>query len=161
MFQNFNTKRISEDDYSRPKKTITDILQTQEDVEEKLEGYEEVGEEDINFLTIGIHLRYITYDKKNNKELFRFGGILKKIDKQYIVLLGKNNLTFSVQRYTHNSNDEIIHVTRFFRKNKPNSSSFIQEELNKTILKSTELIEKQNELIDKQKNDIEKLKKKN
>ena len=165
-FNKLNSINISEDtDYKRPKKTITDVLQNYDDVKEKLENYEEVNEEDINFLTIGTHLRYITYDIKNNTELFRCGGNLKKIGDEYVVLVGKKRLSFSVRRYSKDKNDNIIHVTRFFRKNNTESNSESnsgskEEYLNKKLSESALLLEQQQELIEKQKHDINKLNKK-
>jgi hypothetical protein len=169
-FNKLNSINISDDiDYKRPKKTITDILQNYDDVKEKLESYEEVNEEDINFLTIGTHLRYITYDIKNNIELFRCGGNLKKIGDEYVVLVGKKRLSFSVKRYSRDKNDNIIHVTRFFRKNNigtnsesnSKSNAVLKEEyLNKKLSESALLLEQQQELIEKQKHDINKLNKK-
>jgi hypothetical protein len=177
-FNKLNSINISDDtDYKRPKKTITDILQNYDDVKEKLENYEEVNEEDINFLTIGSHLRYITYDIKNNIELFRCGGNLKKIGDEYVVLVGKRRLSFSVKRYSRDKNNNIIHVTRFFRKNNSESNSgsniesniasnsksnavLKEEYLNKKLSESALLLEQQQELIEKQKHDINKLNKK-
>ena len=165
-FNKLNSINISDDtDYKRPKKTITDVLQNYDDVKEKLENYEEVNEEDINFLTIGTHLRYITYDIKNNIELFRCGGNLKKIGDEYVVLVGKKRLSFSVKRYSRDKNDNIIHVTRFFRKNNSESNNtsnavLKEEYLNKKLSESALLLEQQQELIEKQKHDINKLNKK-
>jgi hypothetical protein len=148
------TKKIGEDDYIRPKKTITDLMQTQDNVEQKLENYEEINGDELNNLPIGCSVRYIGFNKKTNGEAFRFGGLIKKIDPNYIVLMGNNNLTFSVQRYTFNKNNEVIHKTRFFIKNKD------IDVINETNEKNQEIIDQQNEIINKQKREIEKLKKK-
>lgn len=149
-------KRISEDNYQKPKKTITDLVQTQDKVQEILENYQEISNEEIDNVPIGIHVRYISYNKKTNKEAFRFGGNIKKIDPNYLVLIG-NNLTFSVQRFTYNKNNEVIHTTRFFIKDKDVDKI---NESNQELIKNQEIIDQQNEIIHKQQREIEKLKKK-
>ena len=151
------TKRINEDDYNRPRKTITDLMQTQNNVEQKLEDYQEISNEEIDNVPLGVHVRYIGYNKKTNKEVFRFGGNIKKIEPDYLVLIGNNNLTFSVQRYTRNKNNEVIHNTRFFIKDKDVDKI---NENNQETIKNQEIIDQQNEIIHKQQREIEKLKKK-
>ena len=151
------TKRINEDDYVRPKKTITDLMQTIDNVEQKLEDYDEINDEELNNIPIGCNVRYIGYNKKTNKEIFRFGGVIRKIESGYLVLIGNNNLTFSVQRYTFNKNNEIIHKTRFFIKDKDIDTI---NESNKELIQNQQIIDQQNEIINKQKREIEKLKKK-
>jgi hypothetical protein len=151
------TKRINEDDYNRPRKTITDLMQTQNNVEQKLEDYQEISNEELDHIPIGCHVRYIGYDKKKNIEVFRFGGVIKKIDPNYVVLIGNNNLTFSVQRFTYNKNNEVIHTTRFFIKDKDVDKI---NEINQETIKNQEIIDQQNEIIHKQQREIEKLKKK-
>lgn len=151
-------KRLSQSsDYERPKKTITESIQTKKDIEEQLKNYEEVSQDDLNFLNKNTHLRYISYDKKNKKEIFRFGGFLMKVDKEYLILSGKDNLTFSVQRYTRNDKKNIIHTTRFFKKIK--ESEYLKSQLDETINQSNDIIEKQNYIIDKQKKELIELKK--
>jgi len=149
-------KRISEDNYQKPKKTITDLVQTQDKVQEQLEDYQEISNEELDHIPIGCLIRYIGYNKKTNKEAFRFGGNIKKVDPNYVVLIG-NNLSFSVQRHTYNKNNEIIHTTRFFIKDKDIEKI---NEINQETMKNQEIIDKQNEIIYKQKKEIEKLKKK-
>jgi len=152
------TKRISDDvSYQKPKKTITDLMQTQDNVEQKLEDYDEISNEELDQIPLGIHVRYIGYDKRKNKEIFRFGGNIKKIDPNYLVLIGKNNLTFSVQKYTRNKNNEIIHTTRFFIKDKDIDKI---NESNQELIQNQQIIDQQNEIIHKQKREIEKLKRK-
>ena len=151
------TKRINEDDYQRPRKTITDLMQTQDNVEQKLEDYQEISNEEIDNVPLGVHVRYIGYNKKTIKEVFRFGGNIKKIEPDYLVLIGNNNLTFSVQRYTRNKNNEVIHNTRFFIKDKDVDKI---NENNQETIKNQEIIDQQNEIIHKQQREIEKLKKK-
>jgi hypothetical protein len=152
------TKRISQDiSYNRPRSTICDLTQSIERVQEILEDYQEISNEEIDNVPIGVHVRYISYNKKTNKEIFRFGGVIKKVDPNYIVLIGNNNLTFSVQRFTYNKNNEVIHTTRFFIKDKDVDKI---NEINQETIKNQEIIDQQNEIIHKQQREIEKLKKK-
>ena len=110
------TKRLSQDStYQRPEKTITELIQNKADIEEQLKDFEEISNEDLNFININTQLKYISYDKKSKKELFRFGGLLVKVNKDYILLAGKDGLRFSVQRYTKNDKNEILHTTRFLK----------------------------------------------
>ncbi len=146
-------KRLSNNDYERPEVTITETMQNKKDIEEQLKDFEEVNNEDVNFIPINTQLRYIAYDKKNKKELFRFGGLLAKIEKEYLVLAGKDSLRFSAQRYTRNDKGEIIHITRFFRKRK--EIEIAKEHINQ----SQEYITQQNNFIIHQKKEISELKK--
>jgi hypothetical protein len=150
-------KRISEDNYQKPKKTITDLVQTQDKVQEILENYQEILNEEIDNVPLGVHVRYISYNKKTSGEAFRFGGSLKKINQDYLVLIGNNNVSFSVQRYSKNKNNEIIHTTRFFIKDKDIEKI---NESNQELIQNQEIIDQQNEIIHKQQREIEKLKKK-
>ncbi len=153
------TKKISDDiGYIRAKKTICDLMQTQERVEEQLENYQEILNEELDHTPpLGVRVKYISYNKKTSGEAFRFGGVVKKVNPNYIVLIGNNNLTFSVQRYTKNKNNEIIHTTRFFIKDKDIEKI---NESNKELIQNQEIIDQQNEIIHKQQREIEKLKKK-
>jgi len=146
-------KRLSRSEYERPELTITQTMQNKKDIEEQLKGFEEVSAEDLNFVPMNTLLRYISYDKKNKKELFRFGGLLMKIEKEYIVLAGKDALRFSVQRYTRNDKNEISHITRFFRKVK--EIDIAKEH----ISQSQDYIQQQNDFIVQQKKEISDLKK--
>ena len=152
------TMRLSmSKDYMRPSKTTTDRMQTKDELKKYLKDYVEIPLEDINFMTIGQLIRYISYDKKTRKEIFRFGGLLKKIDKNYVVLQGKNGMTFSAQRHTYDDNENLIHTTRFFKKQKV--EEILRVEMEEAIDRSDEVIHKQNEVIDKQKRELMTLKK--
>jgi len=152
-------KKLSQDDkYVRPEKTITESIQNKKDIEEKLHDFEEISDEDLNFINTNTLLRYISYDIKNKKELFRFGGLLVKVNKDYLILAGKEGLRFSVQRYTRNDKNEIIHTTRFFKKIK--ETEVLKNQLEEILEKSTDRIEKQDEIIEKQKREIMAMKKK-
>jgi cell division protein FtsB len=109
--------RLSEVAYKRPKKTLTDTLQDEDVIQQKLEDYSEVEEADIDAIPIGSTVRYIKWDIKNNCERFILGGNIIRISNEYIVIQGKDNGTFSAQRYTRDKNGKIIHTTRFFKLN--------------------------------------------
>jgi len=152
-------KKLAQDDkYIRPEKTITESIQTKKDIEEKLNDFEEITDEDLNFINVNTLLRYISYDKIYKKELFRFGGLLVKVNKDYLILAGKEGLRFSVQRYTRNDKNEIIHTTRFFKKIK--ETEVLKNKLEEVLEHSADKIEKQNEIIEKQKREIMAMKKK-
>jgi hypothetical protein len=144
--------------YERPEKTITESIQNKKDIEEQLNDFEEITNDDLSYININTQLKYLSYDIKNKKELFRFGGLLVKVAKEYVVLAGKENKRFSVQRYTRNSSNEIVHTTRFFKKIKENE--LLKLKLNESYEQSTNIIEEQQKIIDKQKKEILKLKKK-
>ena len=112
-----NTIRLNNDDYSKPTKTITDLIQTREAIDEKLRNYTEVDNNELELLPKNVHISYITYNIDKNMELFRMGGYLRKVAKDYIVLAGKGNKTFSVQRKIY-GNGQLLYVTRFFAKKK-------------------------------------------
>ena len=142
-----------EDGYVRPKKTLTDSIQNEKSISEYLKNFEEIDNKNLPYININTQLRYISYDKKNSCELFRFGGLLAKVDRDYIVLAGREGKRFSVQRYTKDNNGKILHETRFFKKIK--NEEIMKEELNNTV----EVIDKQNDIIKKQKQEIAALKK--
>lgn len=99
--------RLGNDNYKRPKKTLTDKLSAEE-IKNKLEDYIEV--EDISKVPLNSHLRYFTekYDEKNKKssKVFRLGGFLvnKNNYDKYVVLsnvpdtgvINNNRKTWSV-----------------------------------------------------------------
>ena len=104
------TLRLTKTTYDRPSTTITDTLQTDEAMLQKLEGYEEVDLlERVEFNT---HVRYITL--KDGVPRFCLGGLLKRVFEKYVVL-SNGKLTWSVQRYFYNDSNEIIFTTKFFR----------------------------------------------
>ena len=116
-FNQYGSKKLSDStEYQRPDITITELIQNKKDIEEQLKNYQEIPNNDLCYTTLNTHLKYLTYDKKTKKELFRFGGLLVKLDKEYIVLSGKDKMRFSVQRYTKDTKGNILHTTRFFKK---------------------------------------------
>jgi hypothetical protein len=145
-------KKLSQDtSYERPTKTITESIQTKKDIEEQLKNFEEISDEDLNFVNVNTQLKYLSYDKKNKKELFRFGGLLVKVNKDYLVLAGKDGMRFSVQRYTYNDKGTKVHTTRFFKKMK--DTEILKEKMNDEI-------ENYNIMLEQQKKEILELKKK-
>ena len=48
---------------------------------------------------MGDFVRYIKWDAKNNCERFILGGRVLNVEREYLLLAGKNNGTFSAQRY--------------------------------------------------------------
>jgi hypothetical protein len=153
----FSTGRLLESEYKRPKKTLTESVQNKKDIEEKLEGYDEVECDKLCYIPRKTHLRYIGWDKKNKKELFRFGGLLMTVKDQYVILLGKGAKTFSAQRYAYDSNGNLEHTTRFFRK--MSKEELLQKKYENTITYSNEVFTKQKMALEKQQKEIEKLKK--
>jgi hypothetical protein len=148
-------KRLSKNDnYERPTKTITESIQNKKSIEEQLVNFEEIKDEDLCYINPNTQLKYLSYDKKSKKELFRFGGLLVKVAKEYVVLAGKDGMRFSVQRYTKNDKGNIIHTTRFFKK--INEKKVLEEELDS----SKNLLEKQQQEIEKQKKEIMEMRKK-
>lgn len=151
-------KKLINSEYERPEKTITETIQNKTDIEEQLKNFQEITEEELNFMNINTQLKYISYDKINKKELFRFGGLLVKVNKDYIILAGKEGLRFSAQRYTKNEKDEVIHKTRFFKKIK--ETELLKSQLDDTVQECTDTISKQQSIINKQKKEILAMKKK-
>ena len=149
--------RLSDREYKRPKETITESIQNQKDIEEKLQNYIELKSEEICYVTIGTHIRYISYDVKNKTELFRFGGLLMTVKEKYIILKGKEGKTFSVQRNIYDDKQNIVYQTRFFKK--INKEELATQKLEKTVQYSNQVFTNQQSVIEKQQNEIEKLKK--
>lgn len=165
-------RRLTNDGYKKPERTITDMIQTQEAIAEKLRGYEEIDNKDMDLLRKGVKISYITFDPEKSMELYRSGGILKKVAPDYIVLAGKGGKTFSVQRriYADRSQSDLLYTTRFFGKvNEKNesksSSSFrvqLEEEDEKPITsgKQSEILNAKSREIEELKAKLESLKKK-
>ena len=146
------------DGYVRPKRTKTEMVQNQKNISELLKNFEEVKNEKLPYVNLNTQMRYISYDLENDCELFRYGGLLLKVEEQYVVLAGKEGKRFSVQRYTYDDNKKIIHKTRFFKKVK--DEDLYKEQLDMTINRSEEIINKQNRIIEKLKKENETLRKK-
>lgn len=152
-------QRLYKDDgYVRPKRTKTELVQNEKNINEYLKDFEEIEDSKLPYVNLNTQLRYISYDVENECELFRFGGLLMKIEEKYIVLAGKESKRFSVQRYIYDKNNKLVHTTRFFKKVK--TEQLLKEQLNMTLDKSEDIINKQNAIIEKQKKELAALKKK-
>ena len=152
-------QRLYKDDgYVRPKRTKTELVQNEKNINEYLKDFEEIDDSKLPYVNINTQLRYISYDVENECELFRFGGLLMKIEEKYVVLAGKESKRFSVQRYIYDKNNKLVHTTRFFKKVK--TEQLLKEQLNMTLDKSEDIINKQNAIIEKQKKELAALKKK-
>lgn len=109
-----NSNRLNHDtEYIRPKTTITELVQNRKDILEILEGHEEVDGDELDELPHNTRLKYITYSDKEGKYLFRWGGSLRKVHEKYVVLAGRGNKTFTVQRFKQKG-DKIVE-TRFYK----------------------------------------------
>ena len=107
-------KSLIKSNFQRPKITYTDTLQNKDAMQEKLKNYERV--DDIDDVPLNTHVRYVTLDKEK-KQVFRLGGLLKKIHSKYVQLTNGTHI-WSVQRYHYSddqSDDEPIFETVFFR----------------------------------------------
>ena len=152
-------QRLYKDDgYVRPKRTKTELVQNEKNINDYLKDFEEIEDSKLPYVNINTQLRYISYDVENECELFRFGGLLMKIEEKYVVLAGKESKRFSVQRYIYDKNNKLVHTTRFFKKVK--TEQLLKEQLSMTLDKSEDIINKQNAIIEKQKKELAALKKK-
>jgi hypothetical protein len=117
------TKRLKDTKYEKPEGlTETELSQTKEKMEEKLKNYTEA---DISTIPLNLHCRYIVY--KDDKWQFMLGGLLKQVEKDYVVLTN-GRLTWSVQKIKLNKEGEAM-KTRFFKYSKP-SSTAVEEKNN-------------------------------
>jgi hypothetical protein len=148
--------RLSQDGYKRPKKTITESIQNEEDIQDRLKDYREITQKELCVIPQNSHLRYLKYDKRSKKELFRFGGILINVKDQYVILAGVGGKTFSAQRYTYDDKGKVIHETRFFKK--LTDKELMQKKLESTITYSNDVFKKQQLALEQQQKEIEKLK---
>lgn len=147
------TARLSmSKDYVRPAKTQTDRMQKGDDIQEFLKDYEEIKKEDVDYIPIGTLLRYIGYDKKKRREMFRYGGLLRKTDKNYMVLMGKNALTFSVQRITFDDQGNELHTTRFFKKKSP--ERVVENEMSQVMDRTEQVMKRHEDILKKQKEEL-------
>ena len=109
-----NNNRLHDDtEYVRPKTTITELVQNRKDILEILEGHEEVTGDELDELPHNTKVKYITYCDKEGKYLFRWGGSLRKVHEKYVVLAGRGNKTFAVQRFKQKGGKMV--ETRFYK----------------------------------------------
>tara|TARA_B100000524_G_scaffold278150_1_gene154929 strand:+ start:986 stop:1420 length:435 start_codon:yes stop_codon:yes gene_type:complete len=105
-------RRLVKSNFNRPEITYQDTLQNKSAMAEKLKNYVRV--EDIEDVQINTHVRYVTIDK-DNKQVFRLGGLLTKIHPKYVTL-SNGTYKWSVQRYHYeDNNNEPIFETIFFK----------------------------------------------
>ena len=122
---NTTIHRLGIDGYQRPRKTYTDTLQSVDVIKKKLDGFVEIPEDEIDSLQEGVFLRYIKLDLKTGKERFITGGVLLRTYPEYLLIKGKDNGTFSAQRYTYDASGAKIFTTRFFTKINSSTSWFV------------------------------------
>tara|TARA_B110000971_G_C19950248_1_gene473040 strand:- start:503 stop:967 length:465 start_codon:yes stop_codon:yes gene_type:complete len=146
-------KSLADTSFDRPKKTYTESIQNKAAIKEKLKNYERV--EDIDDVEFDTHVRYFTLDKQN-KQVFRTGGLLIKKHSEY-VKLSNGRMQWSVQRYHYDADDDekenpIFETVFFARISK-------QDEFNKKEEKYIAIIKKQRDEINKLKDIIKKIQK--
>jgi hypothetical protein len=152
-------KRLSNStDYDRPDTTITETIQNKKDIEEQLKDFEEIENEYLYYTPLNTYLKYLSFNPKTKKELFRFGGLLVKIENEYVVLSGKQGMRFSVQRYTKDTKGNVLHITRFFKKINPND--ILMSKIEEVIDGKDKIIDEKDKIIRKQQKEIIAIKKK-
>lgn len=106
------TKRLSrQQDWKRPETTATDAInQDEAQMNSKLENYVEV--DNIDYVGINTHVRYVVFDTRVGKYLFRLGGLLAMKHPTYVVL-SNGKQSWSVPKETEFNKQ--THATRFFR----------------------------------------------
>jgi len=106
------TKRLSrQKDWSRPETTTTDAInQDDEQICQKLENYVEV--DNIDYVSINTHVRYVVFDTRVGKYMFRLGGLLAMKHTSYVVL-SNGKQTWSVPKESEHNKQK--HTTRFYR----------------------------------------------
>ena len=105
-----NTRNLLNSNYSRPRKTFTDTLQSTQAMKEKLKYYVRV--DDVDDVSLGTHVRYVTW--KDGKQRFCLGGLLKEKHSKY-VKLSNNSFHWSVQKRHYNNKKDVVFKTVFFR----------------------------------------------
>ena len=144
-------KSLTKSNFQRPKITYTDTLQNKQSMQEKLKNYERV--DDIDDVPLNTHVRYVTLDK-DKKQVFRLGGLLKKIHSKYVQLTNGTHI-WSVQKYHYSddqSDDEPLFETVFFRIMSKNRQ--IETQKKEMQAQNQQLID----LVNKQAKEIEELK---
>jgi len=106
------TRLLSTSNYERPKQTLTDTLQTNERMKEKLQNYVRV--DDIDDVNINTHVRYVTL--KDGVQRFCLGGLLIKKFSKYVIL-SNGTYSWSVQKFhwEQEDDDEPTFDTVFFK----------------------------------------------
>ncbi len=122
------TRRLGKTTYDRPELTLTDTLQTNAAMQEKLQNYVRV--DDVDDIPLRTHVRYVTL--KDGKQRFCLGGLLTKKHSKYVVL-SNGTFSWSVQRYHWSEEDQEnpAFETAFFRilsKNEQQNKQWEQKE---------------------------------
>jgi len=145
------------DKYSKnkPDQTITDILNDKgkESIEKELENYIEDIDQDELCYNIGAHIKYEVWDKQKNKYLFRLGGYLKLIKKEYIVLKNSDDKTWCVQK-SKNGKKTKFHRLQTDKELYGGGGELEENEVELAI----KAIQEREEIIDEKDNEINKLK---
>ena len=121
-----------------------------------MDGYIEIPEDEVDNLQEGVFLRYIKLDQKTRKERFITGGVLMRTYPEYLLIKGKDNGTFSAQRYVYDDSGTKIFTTRFFKL--LNNEEKLKIKLTDMQAKANEIIEELEGTIDKQATEIMELK---
>ena len=146
--------------YQKPKVTITDLIQNNDDIKDQLKNFVEIPIKELDNLCLYTYIKYITFSVKENKELFRIGGKLIIVKDNYIILRGRN-CNFSVQKYVFQNGNKIYTTKFFIKSNKyKKKTQVLETELNETIDKANNMYLQQTVVINKQKEKINKLKRK-
>lgn len=148
-----NNRLNYDTEYKRPKTTITELVQNRKDILEILDGHEEITGSELDDLQLNTKLKYITYDDNEGKYLFRWGGSLRKVHEKYIVLAGRGNKTFTVQRFKKKGGK--LEKTRFYKTVTKYDKLVVEHE---ELKKQSEIIfDKQEHIIKTQNNEIARL----
>lgn len=150
------TKRLSrQKDWSRPETTTTDAInQDDEQIALKLENYVEV--DNIDMVSINTHVRYMVFDTRVGKFMFRLGGLLAMKHTGYVVL-SNGKQTWSVPKEAEHKDKK--YTTRFFRVLNPYEMQQKRLETQKKDKDEVTLIaQQQHEELTKKQAEIDKLK---
>lgn len=151
------TKRLSRQQggFQRPETTVTDsINQDEAQIKLKLENYVEV--KDIEMISVNTHVRYMVFDTRVGKYMFRLGGLLAMKHATYVVL-SNGKQTWSVPKESEFNKQ--MYPTRFFRVLNPYEMKQKQfETQSKEKDEATMIAQQQHEELESQKAEIDKLK---
>lgn len=177
-------KGMNADDFTAAGKggeTKTELMQTREEIEKRLRGFEELTPQELDALPKNAYISYITFDVAKNRELYRPGGFLRKVQPDYIVLMGKGSSIFSVQRkiwQDPKTKETLMYNTRFFHRvpgaakqmtggggarevaTDVDDDSLRSEKIRKVEEKNSVLLQKQREILEAKEREIEEMRKK-
>ena len=148
--------------------TKTELMQTREEIEKRLKGFEEIGPEEIDALPKNSFVSYISFDVNKNRELYRPGGFVRKVHADYVVLMGKGSAIFSVQRKVWQdpkTKEALVYTTRFFQRvpgakvemSGGGGEAEAKEEVEKKVVSA--LLQKQREILEAKEREIEEMRK--